>query len=371
MCRRCISDESVPGISFDKNGICNYCTLHNQLDEEFPIGKKGSRELRRIAEKIKKSGKRKKYDCVIGVSGGCDSTYLLHIAKQLGLRPLAVHFDNTWNSDIASINIYRVLKKLNIDLYTHVVNNEEYDNIYKSFLKAGVKDIDTPTDIALITTLYEAAAKYGIKFILDGHSFRTEGIIPTDFVYMDGKYVQSVQDKYGSYKLNTFPNLWMIRWLKWMMLYRIKRVRPLYFIDYQKEEVKKLLKNKYGWQWYGGHHMENRYTLFVVNYFLPKRFNIDLRIIEYSGLIRSGQMKRKDALCKIKQGKDIPPEILSLVKKRLDLSNKEFYKLLNAPKKTYKDYKTYKKLFVRYKWFFWLLYKINMVPQSFYAKYTK
>ena len=372
ICQRCISDETIPGISFDGKGICNYCRTHEKLDKEFPTGKQGLTKLKEIVRQIKEAGKGKKYDCIVGVSGGCDSSYLLYMAKEkFGLRPLAVHFDNTWNSDIATQNIYLILKKLKIDLYTHVVNNEEYDDIYHSFLISGVKDVDVPTDIGLITTLYQAADKYGIKYLLDGHSFRTEGIVPTDFVYMDGKYIESVQKKYGSKPLDTYPNLWLKNWLKWLVFSRIKRIRPLYYLDYNKEETKKMLNKKFGWQWYGGHHNENRYTLFVVNYFLPKRFGIDFRMIEFSGLIRSGQMTRQEALRKIQEPKLIDDSILNLVKKRIKLTNQELKKIIEAPPKTYRDFKTYKPLFEKLRPLFWLMYKINLVPQSFYMKYTK
>jgi len=147
VCSRCVSDKTVPGISFDTNGVCNYCHIHDKLEKEFPTGQEGQKKFLEIVEKIKKDGRHnKKYDCVVGVSGGCDSSYLIYKVKEAGLRPLAVHFDNTWNTEVATQNIQRVLKRLNIDLYTYVVDNEEYDDILRSFLKAGVKDIECPTD---------------------------------------------------------------------------------------------------------------------------------------------------------------------------------------------------------------------------------
>lgn len=372
ICNRCISDERLPGISFDSEGICNYCRIHETLEKQFPAGEAGKQRLRHIASEIIEAGRGKKYDCVIGVSGGCDSSYLVYIAKkELGLRPLAVHFDNTWNTNIATQNIYTVLKKLGVDLSTHVVNNREYDDIYKSFLKAGVKDIDTPTDIGLITTLYRAAEKEGVKYILDGHSFRTEGIVPTDFVYMDGKYIESVHQRYGSVPMKTFPNLKMGSWLKWMTINKIKRVRPLYYVEFQKEQVKKFLASEFGWEWYGGKHMENRFTVFALNYFLPKKFDIDIRVIEYSGLIRSGQMSRAHAVDEMKQPVVIEKEVLQLIEKRLGYSEQALEELVRTPKKTYRDFPTYKPFFERFRWFFWILYKTNFVPQSFYMKYTR
>jgi len=374
ICSRCISDETIPRISFDAEGICNYCRTHEKLEIEFPDGQKGRKKLAKIAKTIRHNGRGKKYDCVVGVSGGCDSSYLLYYTTvKLGLRPLAVHFDNTWNSEIATQNIQRVLKKLNIDLYTYVVDNEEIDDIYRSFLKASVKDVDVPTDIGLITTLYRVAEKFGIKYILDGFSFRTEGIIPTDFVYMDGRYIKSVQKQFGTRKLKTYPNLLMSHWLKWMLIKKIQRVRPMYYIDYNKEKAKKFLNQEFGWQWYGGKHMENRFTVFVINYFLPVKFHINFPVIELSGLVRSGQLTREEALKKREeQLREFDTrEIVELVKKRLGFTDKEFEKIMNLPQKTYRDYRTYKPFFERFRPIFWLLYKMSLVPQSFYMKYTK
>jgi len=373
VCSRCVSDKTVPGISFDTNGVCNYCHIHDKLEKEFPTGQEGQKKFLEIVEKIKKDGRHnKKYDCVVGVSGGCDSSYLIYKVKEAGLRPLAVHFDNTWNTEVATQNIQRVLKRLNIDLYTYVVDNEEYDDILRSFLKAGVKDIECPTDIGLIGTLYRAAEKVGVRYILDGFSFRTEGIVPIDWCYMDGKYVESVHKQFGARKMKTYPNLRILNWLRWMLIKKIKRVRLLNYIDYNKERVKKLLSEKFDWQWYGEKHAENRYTIFCDHYFWSKKFNMNFAQIELSGLVRSGQITKDEALRKMGNTKEFDTkEIIDLVKKRLSFSDQEFEKIMNLPKKTYRDYKTYKPIFERYRWFFWLLYKMNLVPQSFYMKYTK
>ena len=372
VCTRCIYDERIPDISFDENGICNYCSQFDQLEQEYPTGQKGQEFLQQLANRIKHDGRKRQYDVAIGVSGGCDSSYMMYLAKEkLGLRPLAVHFDNTWDSKIAVENIYRVTKKLDIDLFTHVVDNKEYNDIFKSFFKASVPDIDTPADIALAATHYIASQKFGIKYIFDGHSFRTEGISPPGWFYMDAKYVQTVQEQFGSCKIETLPNLWLTKWLKWTIINRIKKIRPLYYIKYDKEEVKEFLSKEFGWQWYGGHHMENRTAYFTNNYYLPRKFNIDLRYCEFSALIKSGQMTREEALEKIKQPKPFDEDILVEVKKRLGFTDEEFEQVMNAPKKSFRDYKTYKELFEKLRWFFWVMYKLDLVPKSFYMKYTK
>ena len=269
-CTRCLYDETVLGITFDSEGVCNYCHMHDQLDREYPTGSEGERRLRKIADKARKEGQNKKYDVVVGVSGGCDSSYLLYITKQLGLRPLAVHFDNTWNSAVATENIHNVLRALDVDLYSYAVDHEEYDDIYRSFFQSGTPDIDAQSDIALTTTLYIAAEKYGVKYIFIGHSFRTEGISPLGWIYMDGKYIESVQKQYGTYPLKTFPNLWLSAFLRWTAIKGIKRIRPLYYVDYIKKDAMTLLSNEFGWEWYGGHHLENQFCAFAHTYFFQR-----------------------------------------------------------------------------------------------------
>jgi len=371
ICSRCIYDDHIPYITFDNDGVCNYCHQYEQLNQEYPTGKEGRNILTKLAETIKASGRGKKYDVVIGVSGGTDSSYMLHLAKELGLRPLAAHFDNTWNSTIAVENIHTMLDKLKIDLFTHVVDNREYCDIFKSFLKASVPDIDCETDIALATTHYLAAQKYGIKYIFEGHSFRTEGITPHGWVYMDAKYIQNIHRQFGTMKLKTLPNLWMLPWLKWTAIDRIKKIRPLYYVDYDKEQVKKLLQDQYGWKWYGGHHMENRTAYFANNYYLPRKFNINLRYPEFAALVRSGQLSREAALDAIKNPPPFDQNIIEEIKKRLGFTDEQFEAVMALPRKTYRDYKTYKQTFERLKWLFWIMYKLDLVPKSFYLKYTR
>ncbi len=369
-CTRCLYDENVPGITFDQNGVCNYCHIHDQLDQEYPTGDRGQKILEDLARTIKRESRSKQYDVVVGVSGGCDSSYLLYLTKKLGLRPLAVHFDNTWDSTIAVENIHDVLKELDVDLYTYVVDNKEYDDIYRSFLRAGVQDIDVPTDIALAVTLYLAAEKFGVKYIFEGHSFRTEGIAPLGWVYMDAKYIESVQKQYGSYPLKTFPNLWLKDFLRWTGIRGIKKIRPLYYVDYVKKDAMAFLTSELGWEWYGGHHLENRFTAFCHTYYFPKRYEVDTRLLGHAALVRSGQMTREQGLELISQPQTYDPELVEMLKKRLGFSDEEFDAIMHLPKKTYRDFKTYKQTFERLRWLFWALYKLDRVPKSFYIKYT-
>jgi N-acetyl sugar amidotransferase len=370
ICSRCLYDETVPGISFDENGVCNYCHTHDRLNLEYPTGEEGMQRLKSLAERIRKEGRRKKYDVIVGVSGGCDSSYMLYLAKQLGLRPLAVHFDNTWDSTIAVENIHDVLKKLDVDLYTYVVDNKEYDDIYRAFLKAGVPDVESPTDIGLAVVLNKACEKFGVRYMFEGHSFRTEGIAPLGWIYMDGKYISSVHKQYGTLPMKTYPNMPLGQFMKWTVVLSLQKIRPLYYIDYVKKDAMALITRELGWEWYGGHHLENRFTAFWHTYFMPVRYGIDTRLLGHAALVRSGQITREQGLELIAQPQTYDPELVEMVKKRLGFTDKEFEEIMNLPKRTYRDFPTYKQTFERMRPIFWLLYKLNRVPKSFYMKYA-
>ena len=372
VCQRCIYDERIPGITFDNQGVCNYCRQTEQLNREYPTGDVGWRKLQSLAEEIRRSSHRRRYDVVVGVSGGCDSSYLLYLTKEkLGLRPLAVHFDNTWDSRIAVENIYRVTRALDVDLFTHVVDNEEFCDLFRSFFLASVPEIDTPSDIGLAATHYLAAREFGIKYIFEGHSFRTEGISPPGWFYMDARYIAGIHARFGRLPMKTFPNLWLSRWLKWTIIDRIKKIRPLYYADYDKAQTKEFLQKNFGWQWYGGHHMENRTAYFTNNYYLPRKFGIDLRFCELSAHLRAGTISRAEALDEIRRPKPFDPGILEEIKKRLAFSDDEFERVMRLPKKTFLDYTTYKPLFERLQPMFRLMADVDLVPRSFYLKYTR
>ena len=370
LCARCLYDSSTPGVSFDDGGICNYCRLHDDMERQYPTGPAGDEILEQIVSEMKSAGRGKPYDCVVGVSGGCDSSFLVYKLVDWGLRPLAVHFDNTWNSPIATSNIFNVLEALDVDLHTLVVDNHEYDDLYRAFMLAGVRDIEAPTDIGLMATLYRAAEQHGVRYIVEGHSFRTEGISPLGWLYMDGKYIESVHEQFGTVPLKTFPNMPLSSFLKWAAWKNIRRIRPLYYVDYDKEKTKTFLSQELGWEWYGGHHLENRFTAFYHSYFLPKRFDIDGRKLGYSALMRSGQMSREEGIELIAIPPECDPEVIRLVMKRLGFDEEEFEGVMNLPRKTYLDYKTYKQTFRRLRWLFWVLYKLDRVPKSFYLKFA-
>jgi N-acetyl sugar amidotransferase len=371
ICSRCIYDESVPAISFDAYGVCNYCKMVDNLINNYQTGlPEGEKKILKIVELIKKEGKGKQYDCIIGVSGGTDSSFMVHWAIEKGLRPLAVHYDNTWNTSIATENIRKVLGKLNVDLYTHVIDNKEADDIFKAFFLAGVPEIEASTDLALAETMYRAAAKYKVKYVLEGHSFIAEGISPLGKNYFDGKYISSIHKRFGKLKMQTYPLMTFWKFIKWTAIFRIKKIRPLWYIKYSKEDAKVFLKSEYCWEYYGGHHLENRMTAFFHSIYCPQKFHTDYRNNSLSASVRSGQMERDEAIEEYYHKPPyIEPELLSYFKKRLNLTDEEYDTIMAKHPRYWHEFPTYKKRFERLRPFFYLLMKANLVPQSFFMKY--
>ncbi len=370
ICSRCIYDERVSSIQFDEKGVCNYCKQVDDLQKLYGTGEQeGEQKLKQIVEQIKIDGKNKTYDCVVGVSGGTDSSYMLYLALQWGLRPLAVHYDNTWNSAIATENIRKVLGKLKVDLYTHVVDNKESDDIFKAFFKASVAEIEAATDLALAETMYRAAAKHKIKYVLEGHSFITEGISPVGRNYFDGKYIQSIHKMFGKRPMKTYPLMTFWRFLYSTLFLRIKKIRPYWYMAYDKENARAFLEKEFGWQYYGGHHLENRMTAFFHSYYMPQKFTTDFRNNTLSALVRNGKMSRQAAWAEYNTEPHLEAELLAYFKKRLELSEEEFNRIMALPPKSWKEFPTYKKRFEMLRPLFAVLAKANLVPMSFYLKY--
>lgn len=373
ICSRCIYSEDVPGISFDEEGVCNYCHTMENLVQEYGTGMpKGEEELKSIIKRVKEEGKNKKYDCVVGVSGGTDSSYLVAKMVEWGLRPLAVHYDNTWNTATATENMKKVLGKLNVDLYTYVVDNKEADDIILSFMKASVPELDAATDLGLVEVLYRVATKYHVKYVFEGHSFVTEGISPLSNNYFDGKYIKSIHKQYGKLPMKTYPLMSFTHFMKWTVFKGIKRIRPLWYIGYSKEDAREYLQKKFDWKYYGGHHLENRITVFLHCYYYPVKFNTDFRNLPLAAAARSKLMDRDEAIRIFYETEPVMEAgFLEYFKERLKLSDEEFEELMNRPIKKYTEYKTYKGLFELLRPLFYILAKKNLVPMSFYLKYTK
>jgi N-acetyl sugar amidotransferase len=371
ICRRCIYDERVPRISFDDKGICNYCQMSDDIKARYKTGTtQGEAELRIIIENIKKQGKRKKYDCVVGVSGGTDSSYTLFKAVEWGLRPLAIHFDNTWDSTVASHNIHKIVNQLNVDLFTYVVDNREMESITRAFFYSGVPELDCPTDIAIAEVMYRCADKFGVKYILEGHSYITEGISPMGTNYFDGRYITDIYKKFGKGKLKSFPNMSLLSFIKWIAWKRIKKIRPLWYIDYSKEKAQEILKKQFGWEYYGGHHLENWLSAFTYSVYKPQKFRVDDRNWSLAAAARNGLMSREEALNMYGRMIENALELKEYFLKRTGLTEHEYLIVMTGERRTYKDYRTYKKIFERLRPFFFLLTKANLIPYSFYLKYT-
>lgn len=370
ICTRCLMDDTVKGISFDEKGECTFCKIHDELENKYPLNETTPHRLQLLVDKIKNDGKGKRYDCIVGVSGGRDSTYTLHNAVKLGLRPLAVHFDNGWNSEIAVQNIKSATEILGVDLHTHVADWEEFKDLQRSFLFASVPDAEVPTDWVIFSVLFAEAAQYNVKYIVHGHSFRTEGTTPLTWTYMDGKYVQDVQRKFGKLKLKSFPNMSMSKYMYYSLFKKINQIRILYYYHYNEKEVLQILEEKLGWKNYGDKHHESKYTAFFQAYILTRKFNIDKRKLHYSAKVRNGQLTREQALEVIKTDPYTGGmESLDYCLKKLDLTYEDFDRIMNESPKSFMDYKSYYNLVKTFKKPISWGNKIGIVPDTVYKKY--
>ena len=371
ICTRCIYDERVSSIEFDGDGICNYCRQVDALVEHYGTGaKSGELEFHSILEEIRRAGRGRKYDCIIGVSGGTDSSYMVHLAvKEWGLRPLAVHYDNTWNTAVSTQNIRRVLAALDVDLYTHVVDNREVDDIFLSFFRAGVAEIEASTDLALAEVMNRAAFRHGIHYVLEGHSFVTEGITPVGRNYFDGRYIHSIHRRFGKRKLASYPLMTFERMLFWSVAARIRKIRPFWYLDYSKEAARALLEREYGWEYYGGHHLENRMTAFFHSVYAPQKFGADFRNNTLSALARQGKLTREEAWARYMEPPHVEDELVRYFQKRLGLSENEYASVMADKPRSWWEFPTYKKRFERFRPLFKVLADANLVTRSFYLKY--
>ena len=354
--RRCVKgvwDTTVPNIKFDEVGVSNYYKMFANLEMEFPKGCVGKTKWNNVLKKIKAEGKGRKYDCLIGLSGGVDSSYLLHLAvKEWGLRPLAFNLDNGWSSDIAVANIKSMSDHLNVDLETYVIDYEEVKSVLRAFMKAGLPWVDGATDRAIKSSMYKIAAKEGIKNILVGTDFRSEGKQPEEWTHGDAKLFKHVVKTFEGTKLKTYPNMSLRRQVYYGVLCRIKKYQPFYFLDYEKQVAKDFLIKEYDWKDYGGHHHENLFTKFIISYWLKKKFNIDKRIITFSAQVITNQKDREKAIKEL----SLPPYDVEQMErdkktviKKLDLTEEEFKKIWKQENKTFRDYPSHFDLFMRNK----------------------
>ncbi len=348
ICANCVMDTTDSAIVFDERGVCDHCnTFYTQVKPYWHTCEKGKAELDRMVETIRASGKGKDFDCIIGMSGGIDSSYLVYAAKEImGLRPLVFHVDAGWNSQIAVNNIERLVDGLGLDLFTEVIDWEEMKDLQRAFFRSGVPHIDTPQDHSFFATMYKFATQHGVKHILTGANYSTECIRnPMEWMYFqsDVRQIRDIHQQFGRRPLRNFP-LTSILWHKaWLPYVRgIKVLRPLNSMPYIKTEARQLLMDRFGWQPYPQKHFESRFTRFYESYWLPERFGYDVRKVQFSSLIVTGQMTRNEALAELQK----PPydtetigQEIEFVANKLDITVDELKSYLTLPKKTYRDYK--------------------------------
>ncbi len=376
ICKRCVQDTTVPGISFDQSGICNFCHLHDEMTKIYPNGAMGREKLASIFKTIKKAGKKKKYDCVVGISGGRDSTYLLwKVVKEWGLRPLAVHFNDGFDNPVGGENMMNAVTKLGVELRTITSDWREAKDLKITFLKASVPDLNLGTDIGIATALYGVAHQEGIKYILIGQSFRTEGVKPLSWSYFDGDYLRNVQKKFGTRPLRKWTpndpgfNLG-IKELTYYTVYKsIKTITPMYYTDYIRKEAEAIITKELSWKYPGAHYFDDLYHS-IIKYVHRVKFNIDLNMNSDSALVRSNQMDRAKALERAHSIYKIESDrIIDLCIKRLGISRDEFESYLQLPPRTFRDYKTSYRFIRTMKYPIWMASQLNLVPKIAYNKY--
>jgi N-acetyl sugar amidotransferase len=354
-CVNCLlTNSDSEDITFNSKGVCNYCVSYEKKHLATKSKTDRSKDLKQLVEQIKTVGKGKQYDCIIGVSGGIDSTYVAYLSKQLGLRPLAVHLDYGWNSELAVTNINATLQKLGIDLFTYVINWEEIKDLQLAFLKASVVDIELINDFAIFAALHNEAHKRGVKYVLNGMNIETEGEkLPKGWAHekFDQLNILSIHKRFGKVKLKSYPKLSYFKRYYLTVIYKLKWLPILNYVSYNKAEVKDLMIKELGWRDYGGKHFESIFTRFYQAYILPNKFHIDKRKFHLSVLICSGQITKEEALIEM-QKPIYDPQLLKedydFVLKKLGLSESEFEAILDLPIKDHLDYDSYIKKHYKY-----------------------
>ena len=353
-CTNCVMDTTDSKITFDDNGVCDHCNdFYRNVLPNWHTDERGKKDLDAIMAKIKKAGKKHNFDCLLGLSGGADSSYMLHIAvKEFGLRPLVFHTDGGWNSELAVHNIQVLVEHLGLDLYTEVINWEEMRDFQLAFFKSGVPHVDIPQDHAFIATLYNFAEKYNIKYILNGGNISTECVRnPMEWLYYgtDMLHLRDIMEKFSTIKMESYPFSSILRHKFYLRYIKgVKVVKPLNYRPYVKSEALKLLQKEYGWKPYPQKHFESRFTKFYEGYWLPVRFGFDTRKVQYSSLILTGQMTREKALSKLCKPAYNPETIedeFKYIATKLHVTPEELKGYFTMPKKYYWDYKNRVTLF--------------------------
>lgn len=345
LCKNCVMDTSDPEISFDEEGVCNHChKFNNEISKRWYPNEEGEKKLNTIIHEIKQVGKGKEYDCIIGLSGGVDSSYLALKASAWGLSPLVVHVDGGWNSELAVANIEKILKHCNFDLHTHVVDWSEMRDLQLSYLKSGISNQDVPQDHIFFSTLNHFATENNIKYFLSGGNLATESILPRSWhgPAMDAINLKAIHRKFGKKRLKKYKTISFFEYYIWYPVFKkMRTVRPLDLMPYNKEEALIELQETIGYTPYPRKHGESVFTKFFQNYWLPQKFGFDKRRPHFSSMIVSGQMSRDEALKKLDDplydSKELEEDIVYFCKK-LRISRADFDELMKVPCSHYKDF---------------------------------
>ena len=348
ICRRCIMDRSDPAIVFDADGICNHCRRYErQVRDHVHTGDEGRRRLQELVDRIKQDGAAKPYDCIIGVSGGVDSTFVAWQVKELGLRPLAVHLDNGWDSEVATTNIHTVVQRVGIDLHTEVLDWEEFRDIQLAFLRASVPDAEIPSDHAIFACLYRTASKFGVRHVITGLNVRTETHLPPAWSHghFDYGYIKSVHQQFGTRPIRSFPHYSFFEYVTGFS-HTHQTLNLLDYVDYSKTEALALLQSRLGWRDYGGKHYESIYTRWYQGVYLPRKFGFDKRRSHLSSRICSGELAREYALAEIAKPTypaDLQEQDCDYVAKKFGLSRAELDALFEAPPRSFAEFDSYER----------------------------
>jgi len=362
ICKRCVMDTSDPIIRFNSDDICNHCSeFINVRGEHSYKGKETDDKFQGLIQEIKLGSKGRQYDCVVGLSGGIDSSYVAYLAKKNGLRVLGVHMDNGWNSEEAVQNIRNIAQILGIDYESYVLDWEEFKEIQLAFLKASIPEADTPTDIAILSSLHKVANKYGVKYIISGGNFATEGILPKHWHYnaKDLTYFKHIHKKFGKGKIKTFPTFGFQSEMYYKLVKKIRMVYLLNYVPYDKSNAIELLEKELNWKNYGGKHYESKYTGFIQSYYLFKKFNIDYRRATLSSQICAGAITRDEALEILKTSpfkEEVVEREIEYISKKLSVSVNELKEIIDLPPHWYSDYPNDEK---------WLNYVYNSYRKLF------
>lgn len=375
VCARCICDDTFPNIDFDEQGVCSCCKLHDDMDRAIPDGAKGEAILETTVASIKRRNRKAPFDCVVGVSGGRDSTYCLLWAKRMGLRPLALHFNDGFGNPVAGENMTKATRELDVPLRVVTSDWRESKDLKIACLKASTPELEQGTDLGIASALYGEATKEGVKDIILGHSFRTEGISPLEWNYMDGHYLKAVHKQFGGQPLRPWRpedpgfNLRLPHMFYYAVIRRIRSHTVLNHAKYVRDDITREIEQNLGWVNPGAHYFDDLYQSLITNV-LRKKFGIDRRKFAYSALVRSGQMSRDAALERISKIYEIEdPDVISLCIKRLGLSEAELEEILRQPPKNFRDYPNVYNLIRRAKWLVIPLEKLGLIPTIATVKY--